>query len=278
MASRDVVKEGKKCAIFLYFIIVAQLNKSNYLRESHIDRHYESTLHTYAMNVYTRNVWDFAGDGYVHRLILNVSESSGTPTISSCASRPDTSDDPSLQSSSVKIVEVSDSRFQSQIRLQTAPLTSQQEELIVNRKLEDAAQHYNQLLAWQMATQRDYYELQLARLQSFLSSTVEQSAWVKNIVASLHSERTKILKQIEVAKKRGETAKRELDVTVELNKSMIRNLEDFTSNKLKVDEDFRSEEIRHEQRVNELQTEIDEIMQTLEATTSTTSSSSSSII
>jgi len=37
----------------------------------HIKEHYLTHLHTYAMNVESRRVWDFAGDGYVHRLIYN---------------------------------------------------------------------------------------------------------------------------------------------------------------------------------------------------------------
>jgi hypothetical protein len=39
--------------------------------ENHIENHYQDTFHTYAMNIYQINkVWDFAGNGYVHRLIL----------------------------------------------------------------------------------------------------------------------------------------------------------------------------------------------------------------
>ncbi|KAF2704604.1 hypothetical protein K504DRAFT_461364 [Pleomassaria siparia CBS 279.74] len=38
---------------------------------AHAFAHYESTSHTYAMDVTTQHVWDYAGDGYVHRLIQN---------------------------------------------------------------------------------------------------------------------------------------------------------------------------------------------------------------
>lgn len=42
---------------------------------NHIKQHYEETLHTYAMDASSRQrVWDFAGDGFVHRLILNSDE------------------------------------------------------------------------------------------------------------------------------------------------------------------------------------------------------------
>ncbi|KAG8939163.1 hypothetical protein FRC00_014136, partial [Tulasnella sp. 408] len=34
-------------------------------------RHYKSTMHLYALELETQRVWDYAGDGYVHRLIQN---------------------------------------------------------------------------------------------------------------------------------------------------------------------------------------------------------------
>lgn len=38
---------------------------------AHAFAHYEATSHSYAMDVVTQHVWDYAGDGYVHRLIQN---------------------------------------------------------------------------------------------------------------------------------------------------------------------------------------------------------------
>ena len=35
----------------------------------HAYAHYEATSHCYAMDIATQHVWDYAGDGYVHRLI-----------------------------------------------------------------------------------------------------------------------------------------------------------------------------------------------------------------
>ncbi|CAM9426718.1 unnamed protein product, partial [Hapterophycus canaliculatus] len=39
--------------------------------EDHVGGHYTSTLHAYAIEIETQQVWDFAGDGFVHRLIHN---------------------------------------------------------------------------------------------------------------------------------------------------------------------------------------------------------------
>jgi hypothetical protein len=38
---------------------------------SHARRHYDQTLHAYALHTESQHVWDFAGQGYVHRLLQN---------------------------------------------------------------------------------------------------------------------------------------------------------------------------------------------------------------
>ena len=38
---------------------------------AHAFAHYEDTRHSYAMDITTQHVWDYVGDGYVHRLIQN---------------------------------------------------------------------------------------------------------------------------------------------------------------------------------------------------------------
>jgi BRCA1-associated protein len=47
-------------------------------RMNHIELHYEDHLHAYAMNTTSKRVWDFAGEGYVHRLILSKSDDVST--------------------------------------------------------------------------------------------------------------------------------------------------------------------------------------------------------
>ncbi|RPA93613.1 zf-UBP-domain-containing protein [Choiromyces venosus 120613-1] len=42
--------------------------------DAHAFEHYKETSHCYAMDIETQRVWDYAGDGYVHRLIQNKSD------------------------------------------------------------------------------------------------------------------------------------------------------------------------------------------------------------
>lgn len=39
--------------------------------KGHAQQHFESTQHAYAIELETQRVWDYAGDGYVHRMILD---------------------------------------------------------------------------------------------------------------------------------------------------------------------------------------------------------------
>lgn len=40
-------------------------------QDAHAYRHYEETSHLFALEIDTQRVWDYVGDGYVHRLIQN---------------------------------------------------------------------------------------------------------------------------------------------------------------------------------------------------------------
>lgn len=42
--------------------------------EGHAYKHYVETQHTYAMQLGSNRVWDYAGDNYVHRLLQNISD------------------------------------------------------------------------------------------------------------------------------------------------------------------------------------------------------------
>jgi len=42
---------------------------------AHAFAHWEATSHCYAMDINSQHVWDYAGDGYVHRLIQNKPDS-----------------------------------------------------------------------------------------------------------------------------------------------------------------------------------------------------------
>lgn len=99
----------------------------------HAREHYDETLHAYAVDTETQHVWDFVGQGYVHRLIQNAGDG--------------------------KIVEVADpSNTTSQERSLIPSLTDAEEGEVVHRKLEGYASEYHNLLQNQLGQQRLYFE------------------------------------------------------------------------------------------------------------------------
>jgi BRCA1-associated protein len=102
----------------------------------HARNHYNDTLHAYALDTESQHVWDFAGQGYVHRLIENVNDG--------------------------KIVEIANPQrcIDGVMERLTVPeeLSDRQEDEIVHRKLEGYASQYCTLLKSQLEQQRVYYQ------------------------------------------------------------------------------------------------------------------------
>lgn len=201
----------------------------------HIRDHYQSLLHAYAMNVENGRVWDFAGDGYVHRLIMQHSDAD-YPHLGS-SEDDDNVLDPLSSSHLVeartqpKMVEVPDPRSRLSSRTRQAPLTTDEESLLVNRKLESTAYHYNQLLTWQLEHNRQRYEDRLHRFKVFLSQELHlantkdnSKSWSQTMEELLLIEKSKALKKRDLALSRFEEARNERTLLQEFNKNLLNNL------------------------------------------------------
>ncbi|CAM9534487.1 unnamed protein product [Phaeothamnion confervicola] len=105
----------------------------------HIKVHYTGTLHAYALDIETQQVWDFAGDGFVHRLIHNKADG--------------------------KLVEVPDPQRPSEQRSQVpGQLSDAQEERLVHANLEELARRHVARLTQRLEEQRAFYQKQIDRL------------------------------------------------------------------------------------------------------------------
>ncbi|KAJ4408365.1 hypothetical protein N0V91_003369 [Didymella pomorum] len=98
--------------------------------EAHAFAHYKETKHTYAMDVVTQHVWDYAGDGYVHRLIQNKADG--------------------------KLVDLPAST-------QQTGMTGYANDSVPREKLDNMGMEYAYLLTSQLESQRAYFEEQLAK-------------------------------------------------------------------------------------------------------------------
>ncbi|KAI9142451.1 BRCA1-associated protein 2-domain-containing protein [Paraphysoderma sedebokerense] len=127
-------------------------------QEAHAYQHYLETSHLYALELQTQRVWDYAGDGYVHRLIQNKADG--------------------------KLVELPGPRSHN---------SNDADNRIPQDKLDSITLEFSYLLTTQLETQRQYYENQLTTVTSQLSSLSHQMERYNSQASSTERE-TDILK------------------------------------------------------------------------------------
>ncbi|KAF1945343.1 zf-UBP-domain-containing protein [Clathrospora elynae] len=129
---------------------------------AHAFAHYEATSHTYAMDVVTQHVWDYAGDGYVHRLIQNKADG--------------------------KLVDMpaSNQSF-------SAPgMTGYANDTVPREKLDNMGMEYAYLLTSQLESQRAYFEEQLERAVDKAAKAASTAEEASRSVASLSQKLDKL--------------------------------------------------------------------------------------
>ncbi|KAJ7050511.1 hypothetical protein C8F01DRAFT_1067762 [Mycena amicta] len=111
---------------------------------AHAQAHYQTTTHLYALELETQRVWDYAGDGYVHRLIQNKADGK-----------------------LVELPNASSSMGTSQ-RDADGSLGPGPADALSAEKVEAIGIEYSYLLTSQLDSQRGYYEEQLNELNAQL--------------------------------------------------------------------------------------------------------------
>ena len=175
---------------------------SRFYTSSHAGKHYQDTLHAYALDTETQHVYDFCGQGYVHRLVQNKEDG--------------------------KIVEINDPRQSSAgsrgrlpgERSLTPGLSDTQEGEVIHRKLESAAEQYNNLLKSQLEQQRAHYEKYLNNLKREFSVD-GQKAKAEDLLRALREEQKQANKRLSTLKQR----KAKVDKNVVFLKNMNESLE-----------------------------------------------------
>lgn len=255
---------------------------------AHIHAHYEQHLHAYAMNTDDRRVWDFAGDGWVHRLILQKADadpggaafapaSAAVPLASASAAA--TADGAGV---SVKMVEVSDPRHRHPSRPHVPPLSAEEEEEIVSRKLESAARHYNQLVAWQLQHNREQHEIRLQRLRAFIqqetsvvaggSGPGQHSAdpgqgtnWTTALLQLAATEKAKLLRQTDAARARLAAVREEAAMLRDLNGSLQQNTAEWQRRADAAQARLAEAQAMHQRFVGKLEERVAALMEKLDA-------------
>ncbi|CAG8635541.1 5633_t:CDS:2 [Ambispora gerdemannii] len=131
---------------------------------AHAYYHYKETpTHLYAIELETQRVWDYAGDGYVHRLIQNKSDG--------------------------KLVELPSPN---------APALMQSQSVVNQDKVDQIELEYSHLLTTQLSSQRTFYEEKHSTFTLQLSSLSSQVQKLTDEVANLKLDNEKLKNEKEL--------------------------------------------------------------------------------
>ncbi|KIM44535.1 hypothetical protein M413DRAFT_442504 [Hebeloma cylindrosporum] len=108
--------------------------------QAHAQAHYQATTHLYALELETQRVWDYAGDGYVHRLIQNKADG--------------------------KLVELPSAASSMGAVPREGGLGPSQADALSAEKIEAIGIEYSYLLTTQLDSQRSFYEEQTTELRT----------------------------------------------------------------------------------------------------------------
>ena len=159
----------------------------------HARQHYDETLHAYALDTETQHVWDFCGQGYVHRLLHNDRDG--------------------------KLVEVSDPNAVSQERSQRPGLSNAQEQNVLHCKLEGFATQYYTLLKSQLEQQRIYYEGRLEEIRRDYDHKKDAS----DLISALKQERNQLAQRHETLQRRFAKVSEDVTFLKNMNESLEAN-------------------------------------------------------
>ncbi|KAF8202196.1 hypothetical protein BJ912DRAFT_1019133 [Pholiota molesta] len=108
--------------------------------QAHAQAHYQATTHLYALELETQRVWDYAGDGYVHRLIQNKADG--------------------------KLVELPSAASSMGATPREGGLGPSQADALTAEKIEAIGIEYSYLLTSQLDSQRAFYDEQTIELRT----------------------------------------------------------------------------------------------------------------
>jgi BRCA1-associated protein len=169
-------------------------------QRGHAVQHYEETLHAYALDTETQHVFDFAGGGYVHRLLQNIEDG--------------------------KIVEGTDPRVVEEAQIEQLlgrsnseevgmpPLSSLERSTIptysssaeddeaIHRKLEGFAGQYYTLLKSQLEQQRIYYEGRLEAIRREYEDNTKAEQSTSDLISALKQQRHQLEQRCMTLKKK----------------------------------------------------------------------------
>lgn len=194
---------------------------------AHAFAHYEATNHTYAMDVVTQHVWDYAGDGYVHRLIQNKSDG--------------------------KLVDLPASTHANSQFTNSNSMTGYSNDTVPREKLDNMGTEYAYLLTSQLESQRAYFEEQVERAADKAAKAAASADEAQRSVSELSTE----IKELQMKYTEAQATITSLEKDASRNAARAASAQELARNVTK--------KYKEEQTINEaLMTRIDFIEKKLE--------------
>lgn len=170
---------------------------------AHAFAHYDATAHSYAMDIATQHVWDYAGDGYVHRLIQSKADG--------------------------KLVDLPAAYSITPNKNENAGMTGFGADTVPREKLDNMGVEYAYLLTSQLDSQRLYFEEQVERAvdkAAQASAAAEKAAASATVLAAqlaaLHNSNEEARTAVAALEKDVERANRRAEKAEDLARKMGR--------------------------------------------------------
>lgn len=215
-------------------LICGHVGCGRYVNE-HAREHYKQSLHAYALELQTSRVWDYAGDGYVHRLVQNKSDG--------------------------KLVQLPQPEGESE---------SAEETPVPESKVESISLEYSYLLE----AQRSYFQEQLKRIERQKAAKVghleEEFAHLlgnKEIqeqrIKGAEEEKRKLERKSQTLEKKLKDAQKEIEFMKEINDALKSNQEQW---KEKIEEmEKKLKDDSKDKKIQEMEEQIQDLMFFIEA-------------
>ncbi|CCO30829.1 BRCA1-associated protein [Rhizoctonia solani AG-1 IB] len=225
-------------------LICGNIGCGRYAR-AHAHSHHEFSAHLYALELATQRVWDYAGDGYIHRLIHDRTEG--------------------------KLVEIPSSSNTLSNKAMTggeSSLGPGPDDMRAAEKVEAVGLEYANLLASQLDSQRSYFEEQAAELRSTLDNARKELARVKAVAEDRAKEdEISRAEAIERAAE-SETARANAQKRADRMQDLARKLEkDLKAERAEAETAGARERMELQTRLKDVEEQLRDVMFFLEAKT-----------
>ncbi|KAN0088543.1 hypothetical protein V8E55_005600 [Tylopilus felleus] len=177
---------------------------------AHAHAHYQNTTHLYALELETQRVWDYAGDGYVHRLIQNKADGKLVELPSASSSMgTNARDDDALGPSHADALSA--------------------------EKIEAIGIEYSYLLTSQLDSQRSFYEEQIIQLKTQVD---ELQSMVQKLGREVEEDRAEAMAQEQLRRREQEE---KLDVVYREKQKVERRADKATELARKFEKELKEE-------------------------------------